>query len=73
VQDVVHGLEELLSYEGNVEEDLDLTFQTSHNDLGIIKTVPLKSGGEKLPVTNTNRLDYVQSFLNYKLNKAVYR
>lgn len=26
-QDLAHGLEELLSYEGNVEEDFYLTFQ----------------------------------------------
>lgn len=28
-QDLAHGLEELLNYEGNVEEDFYLTFQVT--------------------------------------------
>nr|CAB3252467.1 probable E3 ubiquitin-protein ligase HECTD2 [Phallusia mammillata] len=71
--DMVHGLEQLLSYEGDVQEDFDYTFQTSQTDFGTLKTVQLKPGGDKIPVTNKNRHEYVQAFLNFKLNKAVYR
>ncbi|XP_076805174.1 putative E3 ubiquitin-protein ligase HECTD2 [Clavelina lepadiformis] len=71
--DMTHGLEELLKYEGNVEEDFGLTFQLSQDDLGAVRTVPLKSGGDRIVVTKKNRTEYVQALLNYKLNKSIYR
>lgn len=70
---MAHGLQELLDYEGDVEEDFGLTFQTSFDDLGVVKTVPLKTGGDKIPVTNLNKAEYVQSVIHYRLNKSVYR
>lgn len=35
-QEVVFGLKELLAYEGNVEEDMGLTFQVSFLDYSLI-------------------------------------
>nr|XP_042904341.1 probable E3 ubiquitin-protein ligase HECTD2 [Parasteatoda tepidariorum] len=53
--DVAIGLRELLTYEGNVEEDFCMNFQVSVEEFGGIKTHVLKTDGENLPVTNENR------------------
>uniref|UniRef100_A0A8C7YY84 HECT-type E3 ubiquitin transferase n=1 Tax=Oryzias sinensis TaxID=183150 RepID=A0A8C7YY84_9TELE len=53
--ELAHGLGELLSYEGNVEEDFYLTFQISQEEMGIMKSYNLKPGGDKIPVTKQNR------------------
>ena len=73
IQDMARGFQELLDYEGDVQEDFGVTFQMTYDDLGVIRTVPLKSGGEKVPVTNQNRREYVRACVNYMLNKSVYR
>ncbi|XP_029561271.1 probable E3 ubiquitin-protein ligase HECTD2 isoform X2 [Salmo trutta] len=71
--DLSHGLAELLSYEGNVEEDFCTTFQVSQEELGVIKSYNLKPGGDKIPVTNQNRKEYVQLYVDFLLNKSIYR
>lgn len=53
--DVVVGLRELLSYEGNVEEDFLMHFEASVEEFGEVKTHVLKEGGEHVAVTNENR------------------
>lgn len=70
---MVHGLEELLSYEGDVEADLGVTFQAAKQEFGIVRNHPLKAAGDRIAVTNANRKEYVQCYLNWILNKAVYR
>ena len=50
------SLTRLLEYDGNVEEDMSLTFQISQTDLfGEPTTYDLREDGEKIPVTNDNR------------------
>ena len=50
------SLTQLLEYDGNVEEDMMLTFQISQTDLfGEPTTYDLREDGEKIPVTNENR------------------
>ncbi|KTG00093.1 hypothetical protein cypCar_00031331 [Cyprinus carpio] len=71
--DLAHGLGELLSYEGNVEEDFYTTFQVFQEELGVIKSYNLKPGGDKIPVTNLNRKEYVQLYIDFLLNKSIYR
>ncbi|XP_066475719.1 probable E3 ubiquitin-protein ligase HECTD2 isoform X1 [Tiliqua scincoides] len=68
-----HGLNELLSYEGNVEEDFYSTFQVFQEEFGVIKTYSLKPGGDKIPVTNQNRKEYVQLYVDFLLNKSIYK
>ncbi|RZF44954.1 hypothetical protein LSTR_LSTR001915 [Laodelphax striatellus] len=70
--DVARGLSELLSYEGNVEEDMCLTFQVSLEEYGDVKTFKLKPEGENVSVTNDNRDEYVQLYLDWVLNTAIY-
>ncbi|KTG39124.1 hypothetical protein cypCar_00026072 [Cyprinus carpio] len=71
--DLAHGLGEVLSYEGNVEEDFYTTFQVFQEELGVVKSYNLKPGGDKIPVTNLNRKEYVQLYIDFLLNKSIYR
>ncbi|XP_052132072.1 probable E3 ubiquitin-protein ligase HECTD2 isoform X1 [Frankliniella occidentalis] len=70
--DVAHGLRELLAYQGDVEQDMCLTFQASIEEFGAVKTFPLKQGGEDIAVTNQNRKEYVRLYLDWMLNTAIY-
>merc|ERR1712168_109955 len=70
--DLAHGLQELLDYEGNVEDDFGLTFQVSFLQYGQLKTVTLKPGGENISITNKNRKEYVNLYIDFLLNKSVY-
>eukprot|EP00064_Thunnus_orientalis_P021872 superscaffoldBa00006931_g22042 len=71
--ELAHGLGELLSYEGNVEEDFYLTFQVFQEEMGVVKTYNLKPGGDKIPVTKQNRKEYVQLYVDLLLNKSIYK
>ncbi|XP_053548302.1 probable E3 ubiquitin-protein ligase HECTD2 [Bombina bombina] len=71
--ELAHGLSELLSYEGNVEEDFYSTFQVFQEEFGVIKSYNLKPGGDKIPVTNQNRKEYVQLYVDFLLNKSIYK
>ncbi|XP_018008097.1 probable E3 ubiquitin-protein ligase HECTD2 [Hyalella azteca] len=70
--EVSHGLSELLKYEGDVEEDMCLTFQVSLEEYGEPRTFNLKESGDKIPVTNENRHEFVSLYLDWILNTAVY-
>lgn len=72
-QDLARGLAELLCYEGNVEEDLCMSFQVCQEELGQVRSHNLKSGGDKIPVTNQNRKEFVQLYIDFLLNKSIYR
>eukprot|EP01017_Pseudomicrothorax_dubius_P010668 TRINITY_DN1383_c0_g1_i1.p1 TRINITY_DN1383_c0_g1~~TRINITY_DN1383_c0_g1_i1.p1 ORF type:complete len:337 (-),score=58.44 TRINITY_DN1383_c0_g1_i1:126-1136(-) len=48
-----------------------LTFSVTENRLGEITEHPLKPGGDKIPVTEENKLEYVFLFTDYKLNKSI--
>ncbi|XP_070834216.1 probable E3 ubiquitin-protein ligase HECTD2 [Chaetodon trifascialis] len=69
--ELAHGLGELLSYEGNVEEDFYLTFQVFQEEMGMVKSYNLKPGGDKIPVTKQNRKEYVQLYVDFLLNKSI--
>ncbi|KAK6635852.1 hypothetical protein RUM44_001106 [Polyplax serrata] len=70
--EVAKGLKDLLSYEGNVEEDMCLNFQASLEEYGEVKTYKLKENGDNIPVTNENRNYYVELYLNWILNSSIY-
>lgn len=56
LQVLYQSLKDLQEYEGNVEEDMMITFQISQTDLfGNPLMYDLKEGGDKIPVTNENR------------------
>lgn len=66
------SLKEILVYEGDVEKDMMLTFQISQTDLfGNPVMHDLKEDGEKIPVTNDNKRDFVSLYADYILNQSV--
>ncbi|KAM9479061.1 ubiquitin-protein ligase E3A-like isoform 3-T7 [Salvelinus alpinus] len=68
------SLKELLDYEGDVEEDMMITFQISQTDLfGDPITYDLKENGDKIPVNADNRKEFVSLYGDYILNKSVER
>jgi len=60
---LVSTLQNILSYEGNVEEDMCLMFEYCGHEL-----IP---GGMEVPVTNANRIEYVDKVVDYVLNKSI--
>ncbi|XP_072303909.1 ubiquitin-protein ligase E3A isoform X2 [Eucyclogobius newberryi] len=70
---VLHqSLKELLEYEGSVEDDMMITFQISKTDLfGNALMHNLRENGDKIPVTNDNRKEFVSQYADYILNKSV--
>uniref|UniRef100_A0A3P8T2B1 HECT-type E3 ubiquitin transferase n=1 Tax=Amphiprion percula TaxID=161767 RepID=A0A3P8T2B1_AMPPE len=89
--ELAHGFGELLSYEGNVEEDFYLTFQSWPHEVrctdacclcvfrcfrrrwAVVRSYNLKPGGDKIPVTKQNRKEYVQLYIDFLLNKSIYK
>ncbi|CAL8308851.1 unnamed protein product [Merluccius merluccius] len=66
------SLTELLQYEGSVEDDMMITFQISQTDLfGNPLMHDLRENGDKIPVTNDNRKEFVAQYSEYVLNKSV--
>ncbi|XP_036293531.1 ubiquitin-protein ligase E3A isoform X2 [Pipistrellus kuhlii] len=66
------SLKDLLAYEGSVEDDMMITFQISQTDLfGNPMMYDLKENGDKIPVTNENRKEFVNLYSDYILNKSV--
>lgn len=57
----------LRDYNGDVS-DLGLDFTTVNNDLGETRIMELKPDGRNIPVTNENRLEYIQRLADLKLN-----
>ncbi|XP_021361218.1 probable E3 ubiquitin-protein ligase HECTD2 isoform X1 [Mizuhopecten yessoensis] len=66
------SLEELLNYEGDVEEDFCMTFQISLTEYGDVRTVDLKTGGANIPVNKSNRAEYIQLYMDWIVNKGIY-
>ncbi|KAJ5278822.1 hypothetical protein N7478_004194 [Penicillium angulare] len=67
------GLRMLLEYEGDVAETFCYDFVAQVERYGEIINVPLCAGGEKRPVTNSNRREFVDAYIYYLLDTAVAR
>lgn len=63
----------LLEYEGDVAETFCYDFVAQVDRYGEIVDVPLCAGGEKRPVTNSNRREFVDLYVHYLLDTAVSR
>ncbi|KAI1980692.1 putative E3 ubiquitin-protein ligase [Ophidiomyces ophidiicola] len=70
---LARGLRQLLEYDGDVEETFCRDFVVQVERYGETVEVPLCPGGEKRPVTNSNRREFVDLYVKYVLNKAVSR
>ena len=73
-QELYKSLMFLKTYEGNVAEDLCLTF-TSSTEIGTGggggTDIDLVPGGSLIPVTNANRLSYIHLLAEYRLSGAI--
>ncbi|KAL2365537.1 hypothetical protein RJZ56_001558 [Blastomyces dermatitidis] len=67
------GLRDLLTYDGDVQETFCLDFVVQIERYGEKLVVPLRPGGERKPVTNSNRREYVDLYVKYLLDTAVAR
>ncbi|KAK3698694.1 hypothetical protein RRG08_046196 [Elysia crispata] len=70
--DVAKGLQDLLDEESEVEDLFGLTFEVALSAPGKVTSVPLKPGGADIPVTNENRKEYVQLYVEWILNNSIY-
>ncbi|KAK7793688.1 hypothetical protein R5R35_013163 [Gryllus longicercus] len=60
----------LKSYEGDVA-DLGLDFTVLNEELGETRVDELKPEGANIPVTASNRIEYIHLIADYKLNKQI--
>jgi E3 ubiquitin-protein ligase HECTD2 len=67
------GLRALLDFDGNVQETFCYDFVAQVDKYGQAVNVPLCPNGEKKPVTNTNRHEFVNLYVQYLLDTAVQR
>lgn len=67
------SLRQLMQYDGpiSVEETFALTFSVEMDFFGDVRTIPLKPGGEEIPVTEENRHEYVELMVDYLLNRSI--
>jgi E3 ubiquitin-protein ligase HECTD2 len=65
------GLQQLLDFEGDVQETFCRDFVADIDKWGQVVQVPLCSDGERRPVTNSNRREFVDLYVRYLLEGAV--
>ncbi|KAF0693070.1 Aste57867_15922 [Aphanomyces stellatus] len=65
------GLRQLLEFDGDVESVFQRAFEVSYEVYGEIKTVELVPGGKSINVTNANRKDYVDKYVQYLTTDSV--
>lgn len=70
---LARGLQQLLEYDGDVESTFSLDFVVESERYGTSTPVPLCDGGERRPVTNANRREYVDLYVRYVLDTSVKR
>lgn len=70
---LARGLRSLLDFEGDVAETFCHDFVAQIDRYGEAVEVPLCPGGEKRPVTNANRREFVDLYVQYLLDTAVTR
>ncbi|CAG8518597.1 5982_t:CDS:10 [Acaulospora colombiana] len=65
------GLEQLLTFEGDVESTFCRDFVGEYVAFDEIIRIPLLPNGQNQPVTNENRDEYVRRYVNFILNDSV--
>jgi E3 ubiquitin-protein ligase HECTD2 len=70
---LARGLQQLLEYDGDVESTFSLDFVVESERYGTSTPVSLCEGGERRPVTNSNRREYVDLYVRYVLDTSVKR
>lgn len=69
---MANGLQKLLTFEGDVESTFCYAFETpiTKSD-GTVVNIELKPGGSEIPVTNGNRKEYVELYIEWLFTSAV--
>jgi len=67
------GLRQLLEFDGDVETTFCRDFVADVDRYGQVFQVPLCPDGERRPVTNSNRREFVDLYVRYMLDTAVAR
>lgn len=70
---LARGLKQLLDFNGDIEQTFMRTFVVSVDMYGARYEVPLCRNGENIPVTNKNRREYVDLYIQYLLDTSVSR
>ena len=70
--DLASSLQNLLDYEGDVKEDFMMKFEVSVTEFDVVKSVALKENGQNIDLTNENRKEYVDLYVDFLLNKSIY-
>ncbi|XP_053673272.1 probable E3 ubiquitin-protein ligase HERC4 [Anopheles nili] len=69
---IARSMQNILDYdEPDLEQVFDLTFSTTRDYFGEMQTIPLKQNGENIPVTQSNKHEFVQLYIDYVFNKSV--
>jgi len=66
--DIANGLQQLLEFDGDVQETFELTFTHDTEEYGMLISKELKDGGTDIPVTNANRAEYVKLYVHHVIN-----
>jgi hypothetical protein len=65
------GLLQLLEFDGDVEATFARDFTISYESYGEHKLIELKPNGANIPVTNENRHEFVDLYVEYVLEKSI--
>ncbi|GFG40937.1 hypothetical protein Cfor_04032 [Coptotermes formosanus] len=66
------SLQDVLDYnEADLEEVFALNFEVTREVFGEVRVQPLKAGGENIPVTQENKKEFVELYVDLVLNKSV--
>jgi len=71
--EMARGLQQLLDFEGDVEEVFGRTFSVAYQRFGEVCEFELKPGGSHIPLTQENKHEYVQLYTDYLLNVSIER
>ncbi|KAM3831576.1 putative E3 ubiquitin-protein ligase HERC3 isoform 2-T3 [Vipera latastei] len=67
------SLQELLDYPGeDIEETFCLSFTICKESYGVVEQKNLVPDGDKIPVQNNNRQEFVDAYVNYVFNASVH-
>lgn len=68
---LARSFEKLLSFDGDVESTFCQTFSIEWEVFGETKVFELKEGGSKIPLSNENRTEYVDLYIDYVIDKSI--
>ncbi|EAS04589.2 HECT domain ubiquitin transferase (macronuclear) [Tetrahymena thermophila SB210] len=68
-----NGFKHILEYEGDLENDLQLTFSIEYEYFDQTKVYELKPGGDCIPVTQENKKEFIELYVDWYLNKSIER